>query len=91
MVGAEQDSCKSAKETCHRFVNTTPKPRATKKRRGEFVGPPGVLSWVALAAMAVAVAVPVDVGMSAVGSRDQCDAGSNIVTAAMCAVQYASR
>lgn len=23
-----------------RFVNTTPKPRATKKRRGELVGPP---------------------------------------------------
>ena len=26
--------------THHRFVNTTPKPRATKKSRGELVGPP---------------------------------------------------
>ena len=25
--------------TYHRFVKTTPKPRATKKRRGELVGP----------------------------------------------------
>ena len=24
----------------HRFVKTTPKPRATKKRSGELVGPP---------------------------------------------------
>lgn len=56
----------ACKKAYHRFVNTTPKPRATKKRSGEFVGPPGVLSCVALAAIAVAVAVPVDVGMSAV-------------------------
>lgn len=26
--------------TYHRLVNTTPNPRATKKRRGELVGPP---------------------------------------------------
>ena len=26
--------------THHRFVKTTPKPRATKKSRGELVGPP---------------------------------------------------
>jgi len=26
--------------TYHRFVKTTPKPRATKKRSGELVGPP---------------------------------------------------
>jgi len=26
--------------TYHRFVKTTPKPRATKKSRGELVGPP---------------------------------------------------
>jgi len=47
-------------------VNTTPNPSATKKRSGEFVGPPGELSCVDLAAIAVAVAVPVDVGMFAV-------------------------
>ena len=29
-----------AEPAYHRFVNTTPKPRATKKRRGELVGPP---------------------------------------------------
>ena len=27
-------------DTYHRFVNTTPKPRATKKSSGELVGPP---------------------------------------------------
>ena len=26
--------------TNHKLVNTTPKPKATKKRRGELVGPP---------------------------------------------------
>ena len=26
--------------TYHRFVKTTPKPRATKKSKGELVGPP---------------------------------------------------
>lgn len=28
------------RETYHRFVNTTPKPKATKKSKGELVGPP---------------------------------------------------
>ena len=28
------------KETYHRFVKTTPKPSATKKSKGELVGPP---------------------------------------------------
>ena len=28
------------RETNHRFVKTTPKPNATKKSRGELVGPP---------------------------------------------------
>lgn len=27
-------------DTYHKFVKTTPKPRATKKRSGELVGPP---------------------------------------------------
>ncbi len=27
-------------ETYHKFVNTTPKPSATKKSKGELVGPP---------------------------------------------------
>lgn len=28
------------RETYHRFVKTTPKPSATKKSKGELVGPP---------------------------------------------------
>jgi hypothetical protein len=35
----------------HKFVNTTPKPRATKNSRGELVGPPGVLVLLLLVAM----------------------------------------
>lgn len=30
----------SGEETHHRFVKTTPKPSATKKSKGELVGPP---------------------------------------------------
>ena len=28
------------RDTYHKFVNTTPKPSATKKSKGELVGPP---------------------------------------------------
>lgn len=38
--------------TYHKLVNTTPKPNATKKRRGELVGPEPepLLDWLVVAA-----------------------------------------
>lgn len=36
----EQEGGKEASATYHKFVKTTPKPRATKNKRGELVGPP---------------------------------------------------
>ena len=40
MLPIEEIAVSSFSSTYHRFVNTTPKPKATKKRRGELVGPP---------------------------------------------------
>lgn len=38
-------------ESYQRFVNTTPKPRATKKSKGELVGPPAVPAVLAAGGM----------------------------------------
>jgi hypothetical protein len=44
----EQRRDLSVRRAYHRFVKTTPKPRATKKSSGELVGPPPLLSLLSL-------------------------------------------
>ena len=52
------------REPYHRFVKTTPKPSATKKSKGELVGPPppelGAADVAAVGATAVLESIEVD-------------------------------
>jgi hypothetical protein len=52
--------------TNHKFVNTTPKPNATKNSNGELVGPPP--PWFVMVGVGAGTVVETDCDCAAVGS-----------------------